>query len=260
MRGAFNGPVAWDWMPYDADWAGCDAEAATAGMSAFVDPMCGLFNIGQDNRRVCEPTAWHHAFHNSEFRFPATCAVATVCEANRGNDVHGGPAIVSGEGAALVAASACVKLRRAGHEHTTVMLRNLPNNYTQAMIFDLLDAEGFAGSYDFLYLPIDFRTHSALGYAFVNLVSSEEAERLKQRFQGFTEWSLPSSKVCSAAWSQPHQGLDAHIERYRNSPLMHESVPDEYRPALFRDGVRCVFPPPTKRVKPPRQGTQRMLV
>jgi hypothetical protein len=143
---------------------------------------------------------------------------------------------------------------------TTVMLRNLPNNYTRAMLLALIDAEGFAGSYDFLYMPIDFRTHAALGYAFVNMASPSEAERLKQCLDGFGQWSLPSSKVCSATWSQPHQGLDAHIARYRNSPLMHESVPDEYRPILFSRGERIAFPPPTKRVKPPRQGTERLLV
>jgi len=37
-----------------------------------------------------------------------------------------------------------------------VMLRSLPNNYTRAMMQALLDKEGFAAKYDFLYLPIDF--------------------------------------------------------------------------------------------------------
>lgn len=143
---------------------------------------------------------------------------------------------------------------------TTVMLRNLPNNYTRDGLLRLIDAEGFAGKYDFLYLPIDFRTHAALGYAFLNLVTPEDAERLRQRLDGFSRWALPSNKVCSVGWSYPHQGLDSHIARYRNSPLMHEAVPDGYRPILFQDGIRAPFPPPTKRIKPPRQGTQRMLV
>jgi len=143
---------------------------------------------------------------------------------------------------------------------TTIMLRNLPNNYTQAMLLELIDQAGLAGKYDFLYLPIDFRTHAALGYAFVNLVSPEDAERLREFFDGFSGWALPSSKVCSAAWSHPHQGYEAHVHRYRNSPLMHETVPDTYRPILFADGVRIPFPPPTKKIKPPRQGTERMLV
>lgn len=143
---------------------------------------------------------------------------------------------------------------------TTVMLRNLPNNYTRAILLKLLDSEGFAGKYDFVYLPIDFRTHAALGYAFVNLVSSEHAEYLHKHLNGFSKWMFPSSKRCSVSWSNPHQGLESHIARYRNSPLMHEVVPDEYRPVLFRDGKRIPFPPPTKKIKFPRQGTERMLV
>mmetsp|Transcript_128434 Transcript_128434/g.411730 ORF Transcript_128434/g.411730 Transcript_128434/m.411730 type:complete len:303 (-) Transcript_128434:156-1064(-) len=145
-------------------------------------------------------------------------------------------------------------------KRTTVMLRNLPNNYTRNMLLDLFNSEGFAGRYDFLYMPIDFRSHAALGYAFVNLVSHTAAEEFRHQFEGFSQWVLPSNKVCSAGWSHPHQGLESHIARYRSSPLMHEAVPDEYRPILFSNGVRTPFPAPTKKVKPPRQGTQRMLV
>jgi len=145
-------------------------------------------------------------------------------------------------------------------KRTTVMMRNLPNNYTRDALTDLIDSEGFAGRYNFLYFPIDFRTHAALGYAFLNLVTPEDAEVFRQRLDGFSRWLLPSSKICSVGWSHPHQGLDSHIARYRNSPLMHEAVPDGYRPALFQGGVRIPFPPPTKKIKPPRQGTERMLV
>jgi len=51
-----------------------------------------------------------------------------------------------------------------------------------------------------------------------------------------------------------HQGLPAHIDRYRNSPVMHESVEDEYKPAVFSPGTgdRAVFPPPTKKLRVPR--------
>ena len=33
-----------------------------------------------------------------------------------------------------------------------VMLRNLPNNYTRAMLLNLLEKEGFVGRFDFLRL------------------------------------------------------------------------------------------------------------
>mmetsp|Transcript_10264 Transcript_10264/g.24657 ORF Transcript_10264/g.24657 Transcript_10264/m.24657 type:complete len:391 (+) Transcript_10264:87-1259(+) len=135
---------------------------------------------------------------------------------------------------------------------TTVMLRNLPNNYTRDMLLDLIDSMGFRGQYDFLYLPIDFQTHACLGYAFVNLVDPGAVPSFWTAFDGFSNWSLPSKKVCYISWSGPHQGLEAHIERYRNSPVMHGEVGDECKPLIFRDGVRIEFPPPTKSIRPPR--------
>ena len=42
-------------------------------------------------------------------------------------------------------------------ERTTVMLRNIPNKYTQRMLLDEVNTLGFEGEYDFFYLPIDYR-------------------------------------------------------------------------------------------------------
>lgn len=135
---------------------------------------------------------------------------------------------------------------------TTVMFRNVPNNYSRLLLQQLLDSEGFKGKYDFVYLPMDFKSSASLGYAFVNLINEEEAERLKGAFEGFSRWAMPSQKVCNVDWSSPFQGLDSHIERFRNSPVMHESVPDEHKPALFADGQRRPFPPPTRKLRVPR--------
>lgn len=98
---------------------------------------------------------------------------------------------------------------------TTVMLRNVPNNYTRAAFLGMLDAEGFSGAYDFVYLPIDFRSHACLGYAFVNLRDPSCVRGFWQRFDGFSRWCLPSRKVCKVNLSEPHQGLAEHVERYR---------------------------------------------
>lgn len=143
------------------------------------------------------------------------------------------------------------KLQPEGPYHT-LMLRNLPNNYSRNMLLSLLDSEGFSGQYDFVYLPVDFKSHASLGYAFVNLCTTESAERCWKVFQGFNNWVVPSLKVCSVNWSTPFQGLDAHVERYRNSPVMHEHVPDEYKPMLLSLGKRLPFPPPTKKIRAPR--------
>merc|ERR1719362_2511002 len=107
---------------------------------------------------------------------------------------------------------------------TTLMLRNLPLDYTRDMLLHLLDMEGFAGKYDFVYLPVDFKTSFGLGYAFLNMVSPTDAVLLRTRLDGFNSWAVPSGKVCTVAWSAPLQGLEAHIERYRNSAVMQRSA------------------------------------
>jgi len=140
---------------------------------------------------------------------------------------------------------------------TTLMMRNLPNNYTREMLLAMLDDQGFAGCYDFIYLPCDFERSANLGYAFVNLVDSRLVDSFWTTFDGFSQWELPTAKVCQVRWSGPHQGLQAHIDRYRNSPVMHKSVPDDYKPIIFSNGVRQTFPPPTKRIKAPSRTSGR---
>lgn len=134
---------------------------------------------------------------------------------------------------------------------TTVMLRNMPNNYTRAMLLSMLDEEGFKGLYDFVYLPVDFARHAGLGYAFINLTDPATAARFWRTFDGYNRWVIPTSKVSSVSWSEPLQGLEANVERYRNSPVMHSTVPEEYRPVLYRKGQRVPFPKPTKAIRSP---------
>jgi len=137
-------------------------------------------------------------------------------------------------------------------DRTTLMFRNLPNNYNRSTLLHMLDSEGFKATYNLVYLPTDFRNFAGFGYAFVNFVSHSDARRAKVSFQGFARWRVPSRKTCDVVCSGPVQGLQAHTERYRNSPVMHDSVPDEYKPAVFVDGIRVPFPAPTKRIRPPR--------
>lgn len=135
---------------------------------------------------------------------------------------------------------------------TTVMLRNIPWGFSRDSLTSLLDKHGFNGLYDFVYMPMNFRSEASFGYAFVNLVSSEAAEKCHDKFNGFTEWGVETDKVCEVSWSDMHQGLAAHIDRYRNSPVMHESVPDAYKPVMYSGGVRAIFPAPTKKIRQPR--------
>jgi hypothetical protein len=132
---------------------------------------------------------------------------------------------------------------------TTLMLRNLPNDYNRQMFMDMLDGQCLAGEYDFLYFPVDFETGSGLGYAFVNFTSHVEALRAWELLDGYRDWFVPSTKVCEVRWSTPVQGFNANVQRYRNSPLMHPRVPDSYKPVVFSRGARIEYPAPKKPIK-----------
>jgi len=149
---------------------------------------------------------------------------------------------------------------------TTMTLRNLPRDCGSTALTRTLDESGFRGCYDFIYVPIDFRNRVGLGYAFLNLTSPEHVPTLVEIFHGFRDWGFCSATIggvpfaacdgetaaCQVAWSRPFQGLLDHVERYRNSPVMHDSVPDECKPRLYAAGLRIMFPGPTIRLRAPR--------
>jgi len=134
---------------------------------------------------------------------------------------------------------------------TTLMLRNLPATFSRSDVINVLQAKGFADHIVFMYVPMNLRSSGNFGYAFVDFDCTHVAEQCKQEMEGFTGWSDLCEKALEVAWSET-QGLDAHIGRYRDSPLMHDSVNDELKPAMFKNGARVIFPAPTKPIRAPR--------
>jgi RNA recognition motif-containing protein len=141
----------------------------------------------------------------------------------------------------------------ANKEPTTLMLRNLPRPLTRDRLMDLLCEEGFGLVINFIYVPMNFQAGENFGYGFINLTTHEEAERVREKLQGFDRWpaDMEWDKECDVGNGETCQGVDGHIERYRNSPVMHESVPEEHKPALYENGVRLPFPKNTKPIKKP---------
>ncbi|PFH32561.1 RNA recognition motif 2 protein [Besnoitia besnoiti] len=133
---------------------------------------------------------------------------------------------------------------------TTVMLRNIPNKYTQEMMITLLN-ETYKGLFDFFYLPIDFRNSCNVGYCFINFVHPFVAAHFKRAFHNLKLTAFKSQKICACTWGRV-QGLQANIAHYRNSAVM--GVPfSQYKPVLFRDGLIIPFPQaerPLPSVKP----------
>merc|ERR1719281_1437871 len=110
---------------------------------------------------------------------------------------------------------------KASQDYTTVMLRNIPNKYTRAMMVNQLDSQGFKGKYDYLYLPTDFANRCNVGYCFVNFRDAPARARFVSNFDGVAaQTCLPgfnSYKVCQvtrAKW----QGREDNVRRLKSSP------------------------------------------
>jgi len=118
------------------------------------------------------------------------------------------------------------------------------------MLIQLLDKHGLYGEYNMVYLPMDRFRKKAKGFAFVNFVTHTVADSALRHFDQF---SIEGTE-CVSGWSENLQGLEPHVDRYRNSPVMHHSVPDEYKPVLFMHGAPVSMPHSTKRIPRPRTG------
>lgn len=144
---------------------------------------------------------------------------------------------------------------------TSLMFRNLPDGLTRTDLFKFLGAQGFGLQVDFLYVPVELNSFKHYGYAFVNTTTPEAAQLLKEKLHGFGgPWgigSLESEEALEVNWSEANQGLNSYIERYRNSRIMHSSVEDEHKPALYLHGRRISFPRPSKIIRAPRARTSQ---
>lgn len=92
--------------------------------------------------------------------------------------------------------------------------------------------------YDFLYIPIDFRTKYNKGYAFVNMTTATAARRLHAFLHGH-RWALAGSrKVCEVVHADI-QGVDALSAHFSSSKFPcgnKDFLPVRFGPP--RDGLR----------------------
>jgi hypothetical protein len=96
---------------------------------------------------------------------------------------------------------------------TTVMMRNLPNKYTQRMLLTEINHTGFLGTFDFLYLPIDPETNANRGYSFLNFIDPGFAWMFKVTYEGRRMNRFNSNKVVSVM-PATLQGFEANYAHY----------------------------------------------
>jgi RNA recognition motif-containing protein len=131
---------------------------------------------------------------------------------------------------------------------TSLMVRNIPNKYTQQMLLTEFMENGHGpGVIDFFYLPIDFKNRCNRGYAFINFVDHKDILAFHRRYFGKHWRTFNSDKICDITYARI-QGKAAMLKRFENSALMEKD--DEYKPLVFisggpEKGKRLPFPDPT---------------
>lgn len=130
---------------------------------------------------------------------------------------------------------------------TSLMVRNIPNKYTQQMLLNEFTENGHGpGVIDFFYLPIDFKNRCNRGYAFINFVDYRDILPFHRRYFGKHWRTFNSDKICDITYARI-QGKSAMLKRFENSALMEKD--DEYKPLVFVSngpdkGSRLPFPTP----------------
>jgi len=86
------------------------------------------------------------------------------------------------------------------------------------------------GTYDFFYLPIDFKNRCNVGYAFINFNDPAHILPFFREFSGHKWRNFNSEKVCALTFARI-QGKQAMIARFQNSSLLDKD--EAYKPLLF---------------------------
>jgi hypothetical protein len=120
---------------------------------------------------------------------------------------------------------------------TTLLVRGLQGTCTRSQLLQLLKS-AFAESFDFIYVPMDFKKGRCFGYAVVNFVDNTAAEHALARMSSL---ELDGVSLC-AEWSKQVQGLPALVKKYRDSRVMQEESLEPCRPLVLRGGVPVDFP------------------
>jgi len=100
---------------------------------------------------------------------------------------------------------------------TTLLMRNIPKEYTTEMLIDELNNQGFKGVYDFLYHPLDNQARFQKTFAILNFATPLIARVFCWRFNDLflprhSENGLPFKVVAAA-----EQGVQANAHRFYSS-------------------------------------------
>jgi len=112
---------------------------------------------------------------------------------------------------------------------TTLMIKNVPNKFNKITLLLEIDQLGFAGKYDFFYMPMDLVNKCNVGYAFINFVNPSDCAAFslvlrEYRFRTFRSRKLGTSVPAHI------QGLESNLRHFSKTRVMGW---DEFKPLVL---------------------------
>ena len=102
---------------------------------------------------------------------------------------------------------------------TTLMIKNIPNKFNQATLLAEIDDLGFAGKYDFFYMPMDLVNKCNVGYAFINFVSASDCAAFSLVLTDYRFRTFRSRKL-GASVPAHIQGFDNNVRHFSKTRVM----------------------------------------
>lgn len=108
---------------------------------------------------------------------------------------------------------------------TTVMIRNIPHEYTQEQfIQEVSETMGSPHLFDFFYLPPNLQDDCNMGYAFINFLDAAAAQHAVRSFSNYQFKIHPSKKVAKV--SPAHiQGLENNLRHLQDRAVVLSNHP-----------------------------------
>ena len=121
-------------------------------------------------------------------------------------------------------------------KRTTIMIKNIPNKYTQKAFTDEINIR-FANTYDVFYLPIDYTNNCNLGFAFINFIHPFYIIDFYETYRGQKWMRYLSDKKCELAYGTV-QGKQTLIKHFQKGIVLNAQTSDR-KPMILNVPSHC---------------------
>lgn len=121
-------------------------------------------------------------------------------------------------------------------KRTTIMIKNIPNKYTQKAFTDEINIR-FANTYDVFYLPIDYTNNCNLGFAFINFIHPFYIIDFYETYRGQKWMRYLSDKKCELAYGTV-QGKQTLIKHFQKGIVLNAQTSDR-KPMILNVPSQC---------------------